>query len=171
VQSKSLEMRPGATISGRYTAANGKRCELGLGAADRSSIEAAGASLKEARKRADEARVQLEAGTDPIDLRRGSRHAERKAQAEKKAEAKGVAITLRRYVRSYCEKHVTPVRTFKHGQQWLNSIEQHVPATLPDASESSTPDATKTMFAPSGRCGRSASVWTARKHRADDSFG
>jgi hypothetical protein len=25
-------------------------------------------------------------------------------------------------------------RTFKHGQQWLNSIEQHVPAALLDAS-------------------------------------
>ena len=76
----------------KYRALQEPRRELGLGAADRSSIEVAGASLKEARKRADEARVQLEAGADPIDLRRGSRRAERKAQAERKAEAKGVRV-------------------------------------------------------------------------------
>ncbi len=38
----------------RYRGANAKRRELGLGAADRSSIEAAGASLTDARELADE---------------------------------------------------------------------------------------------------------------------
>ncbi len=118
----------------RYTAASGRRRELGLGAADRSSIEAAGASLKEARKRAEQARAQLEAGTDPIDHRRAERQDQSKAATEKKAEARSASTTLRRYVRAYYEKSVEPTRTFKHGQQWINSIEQHVPTALLNAT-------------------------------------
>ena len=38
------------------------------------------------------------------------------------------------YAKAYHEKHVEPLRTFKHGQQWINSIEQHVPAALLDAT-------------------------------------
>jgi len=39
----------------RFTAPSGRRRELGLGSADRASLEAAGTSLKRARKNADEA--------------------------------------------------------------------------------------------------------------------
>jgi integrase len=42
-------------------------------------------------------------------------------------------MTLRRCARTYHEKHVEPVRTAKHAQQWLNSIEQHVSAELLDS--------------------------------------
>jgi integrase len=118
----------------RYTASSGKRREFGLGTADRSSIEAAGAGLARARKRADEARDQLERGIDPIDVRRAEREVTRKAVSEKTVKAKDGATSLRRYVRAYHEKHVEPVRSFKHGQQWLNSIEQHLTSTLLDAS-------------------------------------
>ena len=45
----------------------------------------------------------------------------------------GAGATLRSYARAYHEKYVEPVRTFKHGQQWLNTIEQHLPAALLDA--------------------------------------
>ena len=117
----------------RYTAPNGSRRELGLGKADRSSIEAAGANLRRARKRADEAREQLDGGIDPIEARHAKREAERRVAAERRAQAKGAAMTLRRYVRAYHEKHVEPVRTCKHGKQWLSSIEQHVPAALLDS--------------------------------------
>jgi hypothetical protein len=41
----------------RFTAPSGRRRELGLGSADRASLEAAGASLKRARKKANEARA------------------------------------------------------------------------------------------------------------------
>jgi hypothetical protein len=54
----------------RYRVASGKRRELGLGAVDRGSIEAAGASLTGARELADQARDQLKRGIDPIDARR-----------------------------------------------------------------------------------------------------
>jgi len=36
--------------------------------------------------------------------------------------------------RAYHEKHVEPPRTFKHARQWINRIEQHVPASLLDMS-------------------------------------
>jgi len=52
---------------------------------------------------------------------------------EEDDQASAAATTLRRYVQAYHEKHVEPLRTFKHGQQWLNSIEQHLPAELLDA--------------------------------------
>lgn len=69
----------------RYTAPGGKRRrELGLGTADRISQEAAGASLKRARKKADEARTLLDQHVDPIDAKRARRAAEReKAAAER----------------------------------------------------------------------------------------
>ena len=118
----------------RYRVASGKRRELGLGAADRSSIEAAGASLTGARELADEARSQLKRGIDPIDARRAERRAEWDAATKERGQAAAAATTLRNYAKAYHEKHVEPLRTFKHGQQWINSIEQHVPAALLDAT-------------------------------------
>jgi len=114
----------------RYNASSGKRRELGLGSADRGSIEAAGASLTHARKVAEDARDQLACGVDPIDARRREHEAERKAASVEKAQAVGAATTLRGYARAYHEKHVEPLCTIKHAQQWINSIEQHVPASL-----------------------------------------
>jgi len=117
----------------RYRVASGKRRELGLGAADRSSIEAAGASLTGARERADEARDQLKRGIDPIEARRAERKAEWDAAIRKRGQEVAAGTTLRSYAKAYHEKHVEPLRTLKHGQQWINSIEQHVPAALLDA--------------------------------------
>jgi hypothetical protein len=114
----------------RYTSPNGKRREMGLGSADRSSAEAAGATLKRARKKAQDARDLIDKGTDPIDAKRSQKATERaKAHAEKSAK-KSAAATLLRYARAYHEQHVEPVRTDKHGKQWIASIEQHVPASL-----------------------------------------
>jgi integrase len=118
----------------RYTASGGKRRELGLGAADRRSMEAAGASLTRARKAADEARAQLDRGIDPIEARRSERDAERMAARAEKIREDAAATTPRGYARAYHEKHVEPLRTVKHAQQWINSIEQHVSASLLDSS-------------------------------------
>jgi integrase len=118
----------------RYRVASGKRRELGLGAADRGSIEAAGASLTGARELADEARDQLKRGIDPIDAKRAERKAEWDAATKKRGQAAAGATTLRSYAKAYHEKHVEPLRTLKHGQQWINSIEQHVPAALQNAT-------------------------------------
>jgi len=118
----------------RYTAPTGKRRELGLGGADRASIEAAGASLTRARKAAEEVREELACGIDPIDARRAEHEARREATSQAKAQADAAGTTLRGYARIYHEKHVEPLRTVKHAQQWINSIEQHVPASLLDTS-------------------------------------
>jgi integrase len=117
----------------RYSGPTGRRRELGLGGCDRASIELAGASLKRARKKADDARDKLDKGIDPIDAREAERMAAREAEAKKKAESKSTALTLRRFARAYHEKHIEPVHTGKHGQQWLNSVEQHIPARLLDS--------------------------------------
>lgn len=124
----------GASWVFRYRVASGKRRELGLGAADRSSIEAAGASLTDARELADEARSRLKRGIDPIDARRVERKAEWEAAMKARGQAVAAATTLRSYAKAYHERHVEPLRTFKHGQQWINSIEQHVPAALLNAT-------------------------------------
>jgi integrase len=118
----------------RYRVASGKRRELGLGGVERGSIGAAGASLTGARELADEARDQLKRGVDPIDARRAERKAEWEAAVRKRGQAVAAATTLRSYAKAYHERHVEPLRTFKHGQQWINSIEQHVPAALLDAT-------------------------------------
>jgi len=118
----------------RYRVASGKRRELGLGAADRSNIETAGASLTGARELADEARDQLKRGIDPIDAKRAERKAEWDAAMKERGQAAATATTLRNYAKAYHQKHVGPLRTFKHGRQWINSIEQHVPAVLLDAT-------------------------------------
>jgi hypothetical protein len=123
----------GASWVLRYTAASGRRRELGLGAADCASIEASGASLKRARKKADDARDLLDKGTDPIDARRAHREAERSKADVAKGAKKAAATTLLRYARAYHEKHVEPVRSDKHGKQWIASIEQHVPKALLDS--------------------------------------
>jgi hypothetical protein len=126
----------------RYKGASGKRRELGLGAADRSSIGAAGASLTGARELADEARDQLKRGIDPIDARRAERKADWDAAMKKRGQAVAAGTTLLSYAKAYHEKHVEPLGTLKHGQQWINSIEQHVPAALLNATLDRIPRST-----------------------------
>jgi len=118
----------------RYTAPSGSRRELGLGAADRSTQEAAGATLKHARRKADEARAMLEETPrrDPIDVKAVERKATGEAAAANKAASKSAATTLRRYARAYHAAHVEPLRADRHGREWLGSIERHVPAALLD---------------------------------------
>ena len=68
----------------RYTSATGRRREMGLGAVRRGSVADAGQSLTSARKQAREARDQLEAGADPIDVREQRRAAAREAEAHRR---------------------------------------------------------------------------------------
>jgi len=118
----------------RYTGPSGRRRELGLGAADRGTQEAAGASLKRARRKAEEARAMLEETPprDPIDGKADERKAAREGAAAKNAASRSAATTLRRYARAYHAAHVEPLRADRHGREWLGSIERHVPAALLD---------------------------------------
>jgi hypothetical protein len=72
---------------------------------------------------ADEARAKLARGIDSIEARCSERDAERKATRAEKIREDAAATTLRNYAKAYHEKHVEPLRTFKHGQQWIRSIE------------------------------------------------
>src|SRR5438132_3106081 len=71
----------------RYRVASGKRRELGLGAVDRSNIEAAGASLTGARELADQARDQLVPGVRDPDRCPHERSADRAVDRVRQAGA------------------------------------------------------------------------------------
>jgi hypothetical protein len=78
----------------------------------------------------------LQQKRDPIEERYRERSEAATEIGSENPSSRRSHVTLRRYTRDYHSKHVEPVRTFKHGQQWINSIEQHVPATLLDSAPS-----------------------------------
>jgi hypothetical protein len=98
-----------------------KRRELGLGLVSRDSLQAAGETLVAARVAAEDARRLICDGVDPIEARDAKR-AEARAQAANAA-TKSAATTLRRFARNYHDEHVEPLRSNRHAQQWINSIE------------------------------------------------
>jgi len=114
----------------RYTASNGKRREMGLGTANRSSAQAAGKSLTDARALANDARQLLLKAIDPIDDRDARKAAQKDADAAAKQKLKRDALTLARAARQYHERVIEGHRSDKHSADWINSLEQHVPAAL-----------------------------------------
>jgi integrase len=114
----------------RYTAATGRRREMGLGVARRASTAQAGESLMSARKLARDARDLLQAGVDPIDDRDGRREAAKRAEVEAKQVSRRAALTLARTARGYHEKVIEPSRSAKHAAQWISTLETHVPPEL-----------------------------------------
>jgi hypothetical protein len=111
-----------------------KRREMGLGALTRDSLATAGRSLTDMRDAAERARRLLREKKDPIDEERARRDANVAVREKERAAKTAAAATLRRYARAYHEEHVEPIRSGKHVQQWINSIERHVPAWLLDAN-------------------------------------
>ena len=114
----------------RYTAVSGRRREMGLGVARRSNSAQTGDSLTTARKLAHEARDLVQRGGDPIDERDGKRDTARQAEVTQKAEKARERMTLARAARAYHERVIEPVRTAKHGAQWISCLENHIPADL-----------------------------------------
>lgn len=114
----------------RYTSPGGKRREMGLGAAQRSSVRDAGASITAARDAALEARVLLRRGIDPLAERDARRQRERQAEEERKAEKARERWTLARCARDYHERVIERTRTDKHAAQWISSLENHMPAAV-----------------------------------------
>lgn len=114
----------------RYTAASGRRREMGLGVARRVSTAQAGASLTGARDDAHKAREQLRQGIDPIDDRDRRRELAQDAEQAKKAAKERERWTLARCARDYHERVIEPTKTTKHAAQWISSLENHVPAKL-----------------------------------------
>lgn len=114
----------------RYTAATGRRREMGLGIARLGSNAQAGDSLTTARDLARDARDLLQRGVDPIDERDGRRTAAQAIEMQKKAEAKRERTTLARAAREYHERVIEPSRTVKHAAQWIASLEHHIPVDV-----------------------------------------
>jgi integrase len=116
----------------RYTSATGKRREMGLGACARHSARAAGESLALARDLAAKQRALLAAvpPLDPIDERNKASAASREAERKRKAEKQQEKATLSRVSRAYHEKFIEPKRHPKRSADWINSLENHVPAAL-----------------------------------------
>lgn len=126
-----------ATWVFRYTAATGKRREMGLGPAHRANPAQAGQSLTGARELAAEARTLLQRGVDPIDERDQRRDAQRQAVEQAKAAKMQQALTLARAARDYHQRVIEPSRTAKHAAQWISSLENHMPLALWHAPVSS----------------------------------
>jgi integrase len=114
----------------RYTAATGKRREMGLGVARLGSNAQAGDSVTTARDLARDARDLLQRGVDPIDERDGRRAAAQALEQATKAEKKRERTTLARASRDYHERVIEPSRTDKHSAQWIASLEHHVPVEI-----------------------------------------
>lgn len=114
----------------RYTAASGRRREMGLGVARRGSAAQAGDGLTLARGLAHNAREQLALDVDPIDARDGKRANAQAQEQAKKAAGKRERTTLARVAREYHERVIEPSRTGKHSAQWIASLEHHVPSEV-----------------------------------------
>lgn len=114
----------------RYTSLSARRREMGLGIADRGTLKQAGSSLQLARDQAGAARALLKQGTDPIDDRDARREAARAVVDRQKADKARERRTLARVAREYHERVIEPSRSTKHGSDWINSLETHVPADL-----------------------------------------
>jgi integrase len=120
----------GARAVLRYVAPSGQRRSMGLGSLDRSSTQAVGRSLAEARRQAHEARTLLARGLDPIDDRKSQRQQARVAAAAKKTAAAQEQATLARVAREYHARVIESTRTAKHAAQWIASLENNVPQEL-----------------------------------------
>jgi integrase len=83
---------------------NGKRREIGLGSA--STV-----GLAEARQTAEEMRVAIRAGLDPVAERR-------KAQTR--------VLTFKEAALMVHAEHLPSWKNAKHGQQWITTLEKHV---------------------------------------------
>jgi len=103
----------------------GKRREIGLG-----KFESVG--LLAARELAKDRREEVRQRIDPIEAAAALKAAGAAQQAAAKAAATHDYATLRRVARKHHEKISAAFKNEKHAAQWINSIEQHVPAKLLD---------------------------------------
>lgn len=103
----------------------GRRREMGLG-------KLSDVTLAEARDAASDLRKLVREGRDPIDERDSKKADGRAAEQARKVVKKREATTLRRVARTFHETKIEPTLTTKHGSQWINSIEQHVPGPILD---------------------------------------
>jgi integrase len=114
----------------RYTGPSSRRREMGLGVVVRGSPRQAGDSLTGARDDAHKARELLRQGLDPIDQRDAGKVKLRQAEAAQKAEKAREHWTLARAAREYHARAIETTKTTKHAADWINSLENHLPASI-----------------------------------------
>lgn len=114
----------------RFTGLDGSRRFMGLGAANRDSIAAAGESLTRAREKARRARDAIAAGLDPIDQKRAGRKEAAERKAAERSDREAQALSLCRVARAYHEQVIEPKWSDKHGKLWIASLENNIPSTL-----------------------------------------
>lgn len=114
----------------RYTAADGRRREKGLGSCHRNNAADAGQSAMDARGAADRVRALLAIGKDPIDYERAVSRQLGASVAVEKQERNREHLTLCRVARDYHERVIEPARSAKHGYEWLRSLENHLGNTV-----------------------------------------
>jgi integrase len=107
----------------RYQSPAGRKRDMVIGSAET-------VPLADARAAAAEARALLARGIDPLDERHGKKQQARAADSARKAEREAERATLARVAREYHELISPKFRNRKHAQQWINSLEQHVPADV-----------------------------------------
>lgn len=120
----------GASWVWRYTGPDGRRREMGLGAAERATLATCGAAIEHARAEVQRQRALLAQGIDPIAKRQADRAAAVAATQAAKTAAKRDQETLARIARRYHAEVIEPQRTTKHAAQWIASLEQNVPPEL-----------------------------------------
>ena len=94
----------------RFTVADGRQREAGLGAFP-------DVSLSEAREKAAELRKQAKAGTDPL--------AKREQEKRQKAAEAARVMTFKAAAEAYIAAHETSWKNPKHRQQWRNTLEAY----------------------------------------------
>jgi integrase len=121
---------PHAAWMFRFTGLDGSRRFMGLGAAHRDSLAAAGESLTRARDKARRARDALAAGLDPIEQKRADRRAAMERKAAERSDREAQELTLCRVARAYHEQVIEPKWTDRHGKLWIASLENNIPPGL-----------------------------------------
>jgi len=116
----------------RFSAPTGERREMGLGVCERHNLQASGASLAAARLAAAKARAMLAEmpPRDPIAERACARAAALEAIRVGAAERAQTDATLARIARQYHARVIEPVKSAKHGAQWISSLERLLPRAI-----------------------------------------
>ena len=115
----------------RYTSPARQRRQMSCGTAvirgDSKLIEQ---SLRDAREIAAEARSLLSRGQDPLDLRNTTKAQALEQLQVKRAVRKKEQTTLARSARAYHEAVIEHSRTPLHARHWIDSLENHLPASI-----------------------------------------
>jgi integrase len=114
----------------RFTAPDGRRREMGLGVLQRVNLAEVAQRLSLVRVEVAGYREQLRQAVDPLEQKKADQERARAALQVRKADEQRERATLARVARDYHERVIEPNRSSKHGAQWIQSLETHVPTEI-----------------------------------------